>query len=166
MQTKEKAHKSLVRPTLEYACTTWDPYLNLVKEEKNRIEMVQRRAARYVVNRYHNTSSVTSMLEELKWPTLEERRQRARLVLMYKIVNGLVKFDATDRFVQLSRLSRNMSQHSFQIPSCNKIIRRSHSTQEPSGIGTLCPLTLPLPFLIKLIKLFLLAHLFCTTPYC
>jgi hypothetical protein len=53
--------------------------------------MIQRRAARYVVNRYHNTSSVTSMLEELKWPTLEERRQRARLVLMYKIVNGLVK---------------------------------------------------------------------------
>ena len=64
---KEKAYKSLVRPTLEYACTTWDPYL---KEDKSRIE-------RYVVNRYHNTSSVTNMLEELKWPTLEERRQRA-----------------------------------------------------------------------------------------
>lgn len=118
---KEKAYKSLVRPTLEYACTTWDPYL---KEDKNRIEMVQRRAARYVVNRYHNTSSVTSMLEELKWPTLEERRQRARLVLMYKIVNGLVKIDATDRLVQPSRLSRNMGQHSFQIPSCNTIIRK------------------------------------------
>jgi hypothetical protein len=54
------------------------------------------------VNRYHNTSSVTSMLEDLKWPTLEERRQRARLVLMYKIVNGLVKIDATDRLVQPS----------------------------------------------------------------
>jgi asparagine synthetase B (glutamine-hydrolysing) len=47
---KEKAYKSLVRPTLEYACTTWDPYL---KEDKKRIEMVQRRAARYVVNRYN-----------------------------------------------------------------------------------------------------------------
>ena len=57
--------------------------------------MVQRRAARYAVNRYHNTS----MLEELKWPTSEEKRQRARLVLMYKIVNGLVKIDATDRLV-------------------------------------------------------------------
>ena len=118
---KEKAYKSLVRTTLEYACTTWDPHL---KKDKNRIEMVQRRAARYVVNRYHNTSSVTSMLEELKWPILEERRQRARLVLMYKIVSGLVKIDATDRLVQPSRLSRNMGQHSFQIPSCNTIIRK------------------------------------------
>ena len=80
---KEKVYKSLVRLTLEYACTTWDPYL---KEDKHRIEMVQRREARYVVNKYHNTSSVTSMLEELKWPTLEDRRQRDRLVLMYKIV--------------------------------------------------------------------------------
>jgi hypothetical protein len=42
----------------------------LMEEDKTRIEMVQRRAARYVVNRYHNTSSVTSMLKELKWPTL------------------------------------------------------------------------------------------------
>ena len=53
-----------------------------------------------------------------------ESRHSARLVLMYKIVNGLVKIDATERFVQLSRLSGNMSQHSFQIPSCNNIIRK------------------------------------------
>jgi hypothetical protein len=50
------------------------------------------------------------MLEELKWPTLEERRQRARLVLMYKIVNGLVEIDATDRLVQPSRLMANLVQ--------------------------------------------------------
>ena len=78
----------------------------------------------YFSYRDGNTSSVTSKLEELKWPRLEERRQKARLVLMYKIVNGLVKIDATDRLVQPSRLSRNMGQHSFQIPSCNTIIRK------------------------------------------
>ena len=34
--------------------------------------MVQRRAARYVSNRFHYTSLVSSMLDELKWATLEE----------------------------------------------------------------------------------------------
>ena len=73
---KEKAYQSPVRPTLEYACTTWDPYL---KDDKHRIEMVQRRAARYVSYRFHYTSSVSSILEELKWPTLEERRRKQYL---------------------------------------------------------------------------------------
>ena len=87
--------------------------------------MVQRRAARYVSNRVHYTSLVSSMLDELKWATLEERRRKASLlVLMYKIVNGLVKIDATDRQIKPSRLSRNMDQHCFQIPSCYTEMRK------------------------------------------
>ena len=63
---------SLVRPTLEYASSVWDPYQ---QNDIHRLEMVQRRAARYVTNRYHNTSSVSSMIE-LEWITLEERRKQ------------------------------------------------------------------------------------------
>jgi hypothetical protein len=37
-------------------------------------EQVQRRTARYVTNRYHNTSSVLAMLNHLQLPTLEHRR--------------------------------------------------------------------------------------------
>ena len=49
---KEKAYISLVclRPTVEYASPVWDPYM---QKNKYKIEMVQRRAARYVTNRYH-----------------------------------------------------------------------------------------------------------------
>ena len=36
-------------------------YLN--HDNINKLEMVQRRAARYVQNNYHNTSSVTSMID-------------------------------------------------------------------------------------------------------
>ena len=66
---KEKAYKVFVRPLLEYAASVWDPY-----SQKNiaKIEAVQRRAARFVLNRFRNTSSVNNMLEALGWPTLEQ----------------------------------------------------------------------------------------------
>ena len=53
--------------------------------------MVQRRAARYTCNRFHNTSSVTNMLTELKWPQLQLRRTRTHLIIFfYKIIHHLV----------------------------------------------------------------------------
>jgi ribonuclease P/MRP protein subunit RPP40 len=85
--TKARAYQQLVRPTLDYCSTVWDPHeVGLVRQ----IEMVQRRAARYVCRRYHNTSSVTSMLEELGWETLQQRRAKYRLSLLYKSIHGLV----------------------------------------------------------------------------
>jgi hypothetical protein len=57
----------MVRPVLEYGAAAWNPYK---KEQSDTIEMVQRRAARYVTRRNHNTSSVTSMLEHLGWESL------------------------------------------------------------------------------------------------
>ena len=42
---KQSAYKALVRPLVEYASPVWDPYH---RTEIDRIEMVQRRAARYM----------------------------------------------------------------------------------------------------------------------
>jgi hypothetical protein len=52
--------------------------------------MVQRRAARYVQNNYHNTSNVTSMIDTLGWPTLAERRLNTRLIMLFKITHALI----------------------------------------------------------------------------
>ena len=84
---KERAYQSIVRPKLEYNCCTWDPHHQY---QIHQLEMVQRRAARYVTNRYHNTSSVNSMLQDLNWPTLQQRRLRTRLIFFYKITHNLV----------------------------------------------------------------------------
>ena len=92
---KEKAYKSFVRPKLEYCNTVWDP--KCIKNPKEgdktnhrlvyQIEMVQRRAARWVTGRYHNTSSVSDMLRSLDWRSLEQRRVDSSLTILYKIRN-------------------------------------------------------------------------------
>ena len=52
--------------------------------------MVQRCATRFVLKRYHQTSSVGAMLTQLGWKTLQERRARMRVVLLYKVTHQLV----------------------------------------------------------------------------
>ena len=64
--SRELAYKAIVRPSMMYCSSVWDPHTASLKAK---LEGVQRRAARYVCNRYHNTSSVSSMLDELGWNT-------------------------------------------------------------------------------------------------
>ena len=86
-QIKSRAYQAIIRPKLEYSCTVWDPH---TAQYTHKIEMIQRRAARYVHNNYHNTSSVTNMINTLQWPTLAERRLKTRLIMFYKIVHNLI----------------------------------------------------------------------------
>ena len=81
------AYEALVRPHLENACTLWDPHTQV---NVRRLDSVQRRAARYVCNHWHSTSSVSTMLHELSWESLARRRERARLYMINKVVHGLV----------------------------------------------------------------------------
>ena len=85
--TKAYAYQTLVRPIVEYASTVWAPHT-----EKNisKVENAQRRAARFVMSNWERTASVTEMLKMLDWQSLEERRSRARLLMLHKIVNNTV----------------------------------------------------------------------------
>jgi hypothetical protein len=73
-ETKILAYKSTVRSNLEYCAShpsVWSPH---TEKLKSKLEQVRRRAARYVTNRYHNTSgSVSAMLTHLQLPTLEHQ---------------------------------------------------------------------------------------------
>ena len=55
----------------------------------DKLEMVQRRAARFVKSKYKRTESVTAMSNELGSHSLSKRREDARLILFYKIINNL-----------------------------------------------------------------------------
>ena len=114
-ETKTSAYRSMIRPLLEYCSTVWSPH---TKEYIQKIEMVQRRAARYVTNRYHNTSSVTEVLDHLEWETLEARRTKNRHIMFFKIIHGLVDIPVEKYVTPAS--TRTRSRHSLkfrQIPT-------------------------------------------------
>jgi hypothetical protein len=87
------AYQELVRPTLEYACSTWDPWNS---GNIQQVEKVQGRAARIVARNYHDRhpGSVTQMVQQLQWEPLQVRRANIRLVLLYKIQHGLLAIPA------------------------------------------------------------------------
>ena len=115
---KERAYQLLVRPKLEYNSCTWNPHH---QSQIHQLEMVQRRAARYVTNRFHNTSSVSDLLQDLNWPTLQQRRLRTRLIFFYKIIHNLVAIYPTDLLHPQDSRTRHSNPHGFQQIHTSKV---------------------------------------------
>ena len=80
---------------------------------------MQKRAARFVKRNYsHETGSVTGILDELKWETLQKRRKDNRPILLYKGLKGKARIP-TDDLIPKNRCCRNQHSMAFQIPSAS-----------------------------------------------
>ena len=111
MKTREQLYNSLVRPHLEYAVSVWDRH---VTKQKQALEKVQQRAARWVTNQHDSMSSVTAILKELDWQPLELRRVHSRLCLLYQITNGIVATPHIPYLLPRSHASRS-SRHAHTL---------------------------------------------------
>ena len=112
---KEMAYKQLILPSLGYCAPIWDHFHhNLIYQ----LEMIQHRAAHFVLNRpwtrgHHD--SITEMLCTLEWTTLETQRSHSHLLLLFKILNHHISIP--DWYLPV----RNPS----QITRCNHLVKLS-----------------------------------------
>ena len=104
-----------MHPCLEYCASAWDPHKQVTVQ---RVEMVQRCATRYVLKRYHNTSSMSDMMEQLQWPTLAQRRCRLHLTMLYKIQNNIVAINPSPYLKPIHSVTRTHC-YSFLPCRCN-----------------------------------------------
>ncbi len=100
----------------------------------------------------YDVVTVTSMLHELEWLTLEERRRVARLVLLYKIIYGVVGVSSSDFLTQSDSCTRNseltykhysakteQNRHSYfalTVPEWNKLPIDTRSTESVQTFKT------------------------------
>ena len=101
-RSKITAYFTLVRAGLEYAAPVWDPYL---RKDIDSIERIQWQAARWVKSQYSYTTSVTSLLKDLRWTPLADRRTNQKLCLLHKIHTGSVNLKLEDFGVSYARRS-------------------------------------------------------------
>ena len=101
---KDRAYTNLVRPKLEYCSTIWNPHTT---SNINKLESVQKNAARFVLNKphgYKKPDSTTKMVKDLNWGKLEQRRKRSDVAFMHKVVQVVIKaiiFRQTRNFLPL-----------------------------------------------------------------
>ena len=114
---KSQANLTLVRPCLEYALSVWDPH---TQKHCHDIEGVQRRAARFVKNRYEREpGTVTSLLNDLHWPSLELRRKIAQLTTVYKRVNNKIRVNILEYIARPTRVIRSYHSSKFINIGCS-----------------------------------------------
>jgi len=106
-----RLYKSLVRPHLEYCTAAWSPHYC---KDKELIERVQRKFTRMIPDLkdlpYEQKFAKTNL-----W-SLEDRRTRADLIEVYKIIHGLtVRFST---FFEFSHHERTRGHSSSYIKTC------------------------------------------------
>ena len=94
---KRKAFISCVLPIIEYGSNCWAP---TSKKLSNTLEMVLHNGAKFVSNRYPKKGnfenfSISKILEDLNWESIEKRRMQSRVTMAYKILTNRVILESS-----------------------------------------------------------------------
>ena len=89
------------------------------------MERVHRKAVRFCLQNFNKTGSVTDMLSDLKWDTLETRRKKNRLTLMYKVSHNLADINTEEHLIPNEKKEHAIAM--LLSIECQKYLRTSLS---------------------------------------
>ena len=119
-------YKGLVRPHLEYGNAIWGPFL---LGDIRKVEAVQRRATKLIPNL--QDKPYQDRLKALELPSLVYRRMRGDMILMYKVMNGLVRIDRSLMFTPMTlnntrgHPQKVFKHHATKLPRTNSFSQRT-----------------------------------------
>ena len=109
---KKQCYEVYVRPILEYSSTVWDPYH---RNEIDILEKVQRRAARFTSKNFNPNVDSGTLVADLGWQTLAQRRKNNKLIMFHKALIGETNIP-TQHLQNNNNRTRN-SNYTFRLPA-------------------------------------------------
>ena len=106
-QTLISIYNSLILPYFDYCSPVWD---SIGTTLSNNLQKLQNRSARIITGYNYDTRSST-ILKELKWLPLHQRRSIHRGTMLFKSLNNLAPIYMKNMF------SKRSSTHSFKLRS-------------------------------------------------
>ena len=117
--------KSMVRSILEYCCAVWDPHRI---GDIQTLESVQRHFTRRIAG--CSNLDYWDRLKKLKLLSLQRRRERYRIIHVWKILNNAAPNDIGMEFYQQSRNGTKA-----RVPNFNAKAQASYSTLYDHSFG-------------------------------
>ena len=108
-QSKTTAYLSLIRSLTKYASCVWDPHYD------SELEKVLRRATRWVCSDYKYNMSVTTLLSQLHWHSLQDRRKHAKLTLFHNAIYHSTALEIPDYYMPMQSSTTRNFNHLWDI---------------------------------------------------
>ena len=127
----EIIYTAFIRPLLEYGDVIWN---NCTLQDKYELDKIQNEAAR-IATGTTKLVSLNSLHKEVGWESLEERRQKHKLTLFYKMIHQLTPLYLSSLIPQsVSNISRYNLRNSSDLQTINTRTNLYYRSFLPSTI--------------------------------
>jgi hypothetical protein len=142
---RERAYFTIIRPLLEYCSSIWSPHL---ATEVMILDRIQKRAIRLVCQNFDSRASNSALQASRSWESLSERRDKARIYAMHKILSNQPAWLELKPFTTTLGKMSNRRGHQYKLGI--KRFNTANGLHSLIGSGVRLWNELPLPYHLKL----------------